>query len=148
MSAPTSPPPGSVPSGMSPDMQSTLNQMMGSSGQKNSGTGGASGAAAPGASPRTSPKPPRSIGSLPQEAQYMSEDVAQGLVNLLPDFMQQILGLKSTDTPEDAMRKKQMLQRYNQLNDEQQVVVQKQMREEHEKKQKEEQERIQKEQKA
>ncbi len=149
MSAPKSPPPGAIPSGgMSPDMQSTLNQMMGANGK--TGQGGMPGVGQPlgdaGASSATRPKPPRAVGSLPQEAKYMAEDVAQGILTLLPDFMQQILGAKPTDTPEDAARKKQMLQRYNQLNEEQQQVVQKQMQEEQMKKKREEEEKMQKKQ--
>jgi hypothetical protein len=152
MSAPNSPPPGAIPSGgMSPDMQSTLNQMMGAGGK--TGQGGAPGAgqspfgnaAAGGA---TMPKPPRPVGSLPQEAKFMAEDVAQGLLSVLPDFMQHILGVKPTDTPEEAARKKQMLQRYNQLNDEQQQVVQKQMQEAQAKKRQDEEDRMRKQQEA
>jgi hypothetical protein len=138
---------------MSPDMQSTLSQMTGAG---NAGKSGAAGAPAGIPDPFASGQLPgqtsaaghqktaRAPGSLPQEAKYMAEDVAQGLLSLLPDIMQQILGVKSTDKPEEAARKKQMLQRYTQLNDEQQQVVQKQMRESQEKKQKEEEEKAKK----
>src|SRR5258708_10244736 len=78
----------------------------------------------------------------------MEEDVAQGLLSVLPDFMQQILGIKPTDTPEEANRKKQMLERFNQLTDDQQKVVQQKMKEEQEKKKVEEEEKAKKEQAA
>ena len=148
MPGPTSPPPGSIPSGMmSPDMQSTMAQMMGGGGK---GKAGGSSPFSAGGAPNKSQqqRPPRPVGSLPQEAKYMTEDVMQGLLSVLPDFMQQILGVKPTDTPEEVARKKQMLQRYHQMNDEQQQVVQKQMKEAQDKKKKEEEERVKKEQEA
>src|SRR5579859_3552270 len=100
MPQPGSPPPGAIPSGFSsPDLQSTLTQMT------QNGKGGG--------------QQTRPVGSLPQEAQYIAEDVAKSLLTALPDFMQSMLGVKPTDTPEEAARKKQMLQRYQQLNAEQ-----------------------------
>jgi hypothetical protein len=155
MSAPHSPPPGSVPSGMmSPDMQSTLAQMT-NAGSNSADPGaadpfGAAGAGGgssipsmPGSSQQKNARP---VGSLPQEAKYMAEDIAQGLLSVLPDFMQSMLGVKPTDSPEEAARKRQMLQRYTQLNNEQQQVVQKKLQEEHQKKQIEEQEKAQRQQ--
>ncbi len=89
---------------------------------------------------------PRPVGTLPQEMKYFAGDVAQGLLSLLPDFMQSMFGIKPTDTPEDAARKKQMLQRYQQMNADQQQYVQQKVREEQQKKQQEEEEKAQRKQ--
>jgi len=62
----------------------------------------------------------------------------------LPDFMQSMLGAKPTDTPEEATRKKQMLQRYQQLNSDQQQYVQEEMRKSHEAEQKKQEEEAKK----
>lgn len=135
MPAPQSPPPGAIPSFDSPDAQAMMSQMMGGKAGK------------PGQTPQsTQQKPARPIGTPVQEAQMVGEDVAQGLLQLLPDFLQDLFHVKPTDTPEEAAKKKQMLQRYNQLNAEQQQFVQKKYQEEQAKKKQEEEEATKKKQ--
>src|SRR5258708_1959539 len=146
MPQPGSPPPGAIPSAFSsPDLQSTLAQMTqtgkGAGGQQ---TGSSSSQSTPNTPGTTPQKPPRPVGTLPQEAQYLTEDVAKGLLSVLPDFMQNMLGVKPTDTPEEAARKKQMLQRYQQLNSEQQQFVQDETRKRHEAEQKKQEEEAKK----
>lgn len=149
MSASHSPPPGSVPSGMSPDMQSTLAQMTGGAGQTNpAGAGSPPPLSSLGDATGAQKKPPRPVGSIPQEGKYLAEDVAQGLLAALPDFMQQLLGINPSDTPEDTAKKKQMLQRYNQMTADEQQYVQKKVQEEQQKKKAEEEEKAKKEQEA
>lgn len=146
MAQPQSPPSGSMPpmSGMpSPDVSSMMQQLQ----QQKMGGAGGPGAignqVAPGAqSGSPSGKTPRSVGTIPQEAKYMAEDVAQGLLSLLPDFMQSILGIKSTDSPEEKARKRQMLQRYNEMNADQQRVVQEKMQVAQTKQKQEEEEKL------
>lgn len=110
----------------SPDISALMNQKV----------GGAA-AAAPS-------KPPRPIGTPIQEGKYIAEDVGQGMLQLLPDFMQDVLHTKPSDTPQEKAKKQQLLQNYTRLDSEQQQYVQKQMQAEHMKKQKEEEERMQK----
>jgi hypothetical protein len=93
-----------------------------------------------------SQKPARPLGTPVQEAKYLAEDVAQGVLSLMPDFMQNMLGLKPTDTPEEAAKKKQVLQRYQQLNAEQQQYVQQQYQKRAEEQRKQEEETIRKKQ--
>lgn len=134
---PTSPPPGSVPGSFSPgDMDALSEQLASQQGQSQT----SSNSPVPGSPQSHAQKDPRSIGSLPQEAKYLTQDVGQGILQLLPDFMQQILGIKDSDTPEEKAKKKQMLHNYEKLNAEDQAYVQKKMQEEQLKKQQEAQE--------
>ncbi len=119
MSQPQSPPPGLSPS---PDSPPDLAKMMGASTNQQ--------------------KTSRPIGNVPQEGKYVAEDVAQGILQLLPDFMQDILHMKPTDTPDEKAKKQKMLQNFSQLSAEQQQVVQKKMQEENEKRKKEEEEKM------
>ncbi len=142
--APTSPPPGSVPGGMSPsDMEGLMDQtQMGSSANPAQST-----TPSPASSSSHSSKTPRPIASLPQEGKYLAQDVGQGMLELLPDFMQRVLGIKNTDTPEEKAKKQQMFQNYQQLSAEDQAYVQKKMqREEAEKQQREQEEEMRKQQ--
>jgi hypothetical protein len=140
------PPPGSMPPGFSsPDMQSMMGDMTGNQKTGKSGQSGSSPIPFPGTQAGQQ-KSPRPIGTPLEEAKYMAEDVAQGLLSLLPDFMQSILHTKSTDTPEEAAKKRQMLQRYNQLNAEEQQYVQKQYQKKAEEQKKKEEEEVKKKQ--
>ncbi len=128
-----------------------MNQMMqqknaGGANQPNPGANGGAPGQLPQLPQQQPQKPPRAVGTPLQEAKYMADDVTQGVLNLLPDFLQDIFHVKPTDTPQDAAKKRQMLQNYNKLNSEQQQVVQKQFQEEQMKKRKEEEERIRKKQ--
>jgi hypothetical protein len=135
-----SPPPGSVPGNFSPDLDQLdqgFGQQMGQNNQQNPFAGGSG---MPGSS--TPPKPPRPVGSFPQEMKYFAQDIGQGVVSVMPDILQEVLGIKSTDTPEQVAKKKQMHQRYQEMNAAEQAYVQKKAQEEMAKKQQEEQERI------
>jgi|GEM_PF-738419 len=150
MPQPGTPPPGAIPSGFSsPDMQSTLSQM--TQAGKQGSAGGVPQAGSSSSSSKTLPsagaasqKPPRPVGTLPQEAQYITEDITKSLLSFLPDFMQSMLGVKPTDSPEEKARKKQMLQRYQQLNSEQQQFVQDEMRKKQQAEQKKQEEEAKK----
>lgn len=134
---PSSPPPGSVP-GMSPGDMEALSDSSQAQAQLSQAQGGL---------PASSPKPARTIGSLPQEGTYLAQDIGQGVIGLLPDFMQEILGIKETDTPEEKSKKQQMLQNYQKLNAEDQAFVQKKMqREQAEKQQRDEEEQMKRQQ--
>jgi hypothetical protein len=80
----------------------------------------------------------RPIGTPLQEAKYFAQDVTQGVLSVLPDFMQEILGIKPMDTPQDQARKRQMLQNYQKMNAEQQQIVQQKLRADMAKKKQEE----------
>lgn len=141
---PKSPPPGSMPPGFaSPDMQSMMGQM--GKGQKPGQGTSPFGGMTPGSGQQKAPRP---VGTPVQEAKYMAEDVAKGLLSVLPDFMQDILHTRPTDTPEQAAKKRQMLQRYNQLTQEQQQFVQQQYQKQAEEKKKREEEEMKKKQEA
>jgi hypothetical protein len=90
----------------------------------------------------------RPIGTPLQEAKYLAGDIGQGLLGLLPDFLQPILGVKPTDTPEEKARKKQMLQRYTQMNADQQQLAQKKFQEQQAQIRQEEEEKAKKQQAA
>jgi hypothetical protein len=147
-----SPPPGSVP-GFSPADLEGLADQMGQGGTNSTnplaGLGGASsfpGSAGSAGSQNT--KTPQPIGSLPQEAKYIAEGMGQEALAFLPDFMQKILGMKSTDTPEEKQKKQQIFQNYQKLNAEDQAYVQKKMQQEQMEKQKKEQEEFERRQQA
>jgi len=124
------PNPGAGPSPFSsPDLQSTLNQMgMGGVPGAKPGAGGGAGLPGIGGAPQPQ-KPPRSIGTPVQEAKYLGKDIGEGVVDFLPPILQSVLGIKSSDAPEEIARKKKMLQKYNQMNAEQQQMVQQRIRE-------------------
>ena len=87
--------------------------------------------------------------TLPQEAKNIGESFGQQLKDFVPDIIQQILGMKSTDSPEEKARKQQMFQRYQQLNAQDQAYVrQKLQREQAEKHQREQEEQMRKQQQA
>ncbi len=141
---PSSPPPGSVPGSFSPgemDMDEMMGQMGGSTGKNPSAS------SLPGSTSQPA-KNPRSIGNPAQEAQYLAEGVGQGMLALLPDFMQELLGIKDSDSPEEKARKRQIFQNYQKLNAEDQAYVQKKMQQEQIEKQRREQEEEQKRQQA
>ncbi len=138
--------PGASPSAgqlTSPDMASMMQQFAAQS--KSSSGGGAQGSGSPtqGAAGSSGPqnsvspsssslpgmsgsqskssaqsqKPPRNVDSIPKEMKMMVADVGQGLLSALPDFMQSILHINSTDTPEEKAKKRQSIQKFNSLSD-------------------------------
>jgi len=143
---PSSPPPGSVPGSFSPgemNMDEAMGQMGGTTGKNASGSPASS-------TPHSnqSAKNPHTIGNPVQEAQYLAEGVGQGMLELLPDFMQELLGIKDSDSPEEKARKRQIFQNYQKLNTEDQAYVQKKMQQEQMEKQRREQEEQQKREQA
>ena len=142
MPAPHAPPPGAVPSMDGFDEQS-LQSMMGGGGKP----GGAPGSL-PGSSPTGQQKPPRPIGTPTEEAKTIGADVAQGLIDFLPPIIRNIIQPKSSDTPEEAAKKKQIFQNYQQLNAEQQRVAQEELQKANLRKQKEQEEDMRKKQEA
>ena len=134
-------PPGAMPpgGGLSPDMMAQLGKMgMGSKQGGKGGSAGLPGMGGAGGSPGGAGKTPRPVGTPLQEVKYFAGDVAHGVLEVLPDFMQSLFGISPADKPEDAARKRQMLQRYQQMNAEQQQFVQQRTKAEYEKKQQEE----------
>jgi len=85
------------------------------------------------------PKPPRPIGSAPQEAKYLAQGVGQGIVDLIPDFLQEVLGIKNTDSPDSKAKKKQIFDNFQSLSADEQAYVQKKMQREQAEKQAQEQ---------
>lgn len=162
--APASPPPGSVPGGFSPaDMEGMMDDdqaaagSTGSSSNPSSGTMGNLGnlgssnglGSLPGQGAAGSqPKPPRPITSPLGEAKYLAQDVGQSVLGLLPETLQQVLGLKSSDTPEQKAKKQQMLQNYQRLSAEDQAYVREKMQRQEAEKQQKEQEELMKKQQA
>ncbi len=136
---PTSPPPGSVPGSFSPGDMDMSELMQQAGGQL---PGGKSGPGA--ASSGNAKQPPRPIAGPQQEAAYLAQGVGQGLLELLPDYMQHILGIKDSDSPEEKAKKKQMFENYQRLSAEDQAYVQKKMQREQMEKQQREQEEEQK----
>jgi len=121
MSGFQTPPPGAVPSGsVSPDLAGLDDVVKSTPSASQAKTAGV-------------------IGTPLQEAGSLAKDVGKGLVGLVPAELQSLLGIKSADTPEDATKKRQMLQRYQQMNAEQQQYVQQKLQQEQlEQRQKEE----------
>lgn len=133
--------PGAFPAGdpsSGEDLDSLTKQFGQQAGQSASGSSSAS----PGQSGQP-PKPAKPIGqTLPEEAKNLGENFGQQLKDLIPGFIQEVLGMKSTDTPEEKAKKQQMLQRYQQLNAEDQAYVRQKMQREQAEKQQHEQEEM------
>jgi hypothetical protein len=128
------PPPGALPGVGSPDISDeSIQSMLGGS------SSGSQSATAP-----HLPKPPKpapALGSPTEEAKHIASGVGQEFFEFLPPFMKDLLGEKATDSPEEAARKRQMLQNYQKLNAEEQQYVQKKIQKEQmEKRQREEEE--------
>jgi hypothetical protein len=87
------------------------------------------------------PAKPRPMASIPEELiQRPAQDIVKGLTSLFD--INSILGIHlEKDDPQTQAKKKQMLQRWNQLNDEDKEYASKKYQEETQKKQKEEQEK-------
>jgi hypothetical protein len=135
-------------------MQDAMEDMVASQGQNASSTSDPHGSQA--ANPLQSmlqgkqggAKTARPIGTPLAEGKFIAEDVAQGIIDLLPGPLKNLLGPAPTDTPEEKAKKQAMFQRYQQLSAEDQQYVQKKMQEEAVEKQKLEQEETQKKQMA
>lgn len=99
------------------------------------------GAGAGAANPASRPTPPREVGSIAEElVQRPVHDIGKELMAFFD--LNTLLGINpQQDTPQEQARKKQMLQRWNNLNQEQQAVAQEKYQTELRKKQKEEQEK-------
>lgn len=128
MPGPHQPPPGAIPSGAgSPDMGELMEEMakdqqgtMSGSGQ--SSTQQALSSALQGKTPQH-PKSGPSIGSPVGEAKYLGQDVAEGLLDFLPGPLKSLLNIRPSDTPEEQQRKRQMIQNYQRMNEEQRQYV-------------------------
>jgi hypothetical protein len=146
MSGSHQPPPGALPPGMgSPDM-GDMEDMMAQMQQGNPAPGGQTAPSQQAISSALQGKKPGSSSLGPvQEAKSVVKGVGEGLTDFLPGPLQNILGIKSTDGPEEVARKKQMLQNFNKLEaDQQEVVAQKMRQREMEARQKQEEEAHQK----
>jgi len=88
----------------------------------------------------TGQKKVRPVGTLTEE---LIKNPIKDIIGEVKQFfsINTLLGINSEDSPEDQMKKKQMLQRWNQLNEEQQAVAKKRYQEEMQRKQQEEQEK-------
>lgn len=138
------PPPGAMPPGVgSPDMADELQDMM-ASGSPQGGAHAAPGSNAvssmlKGHGAQSTKQAP--LGGPVQEAKHIAGGVKDHLFDFLPPALKSILGENPNDNPEEAERKRQMLQNYNKLTaDEQQFVQKKLQEEEIEKRKKEEEE--------
>ena len=138
------PPPGAMPSGMgSPDISSLMEDA--TNGAQQTTSQSAASASSSVVSPPghgASQKTARPIGSPTQEAKYLANDVAGGLFDLLPPVIKNLVSPNPTDSPEESMKKKQMFQRYTQLNSEQQAYVSKKLQAEQVEKQKQHEEEM------
>jgi hypothetical protein len=92
----------------------------GSSGQ--SSTQQALSSALQGKSPQQQ-KSGSSIGSPVVEAKYLGQGVAEGVLDFLPGPLKSLLNIRPSDTPEEQQRKRQMIQNYQRMNDEQRQYV-------------------------
>ncbi len=142
----------------SPDAQSMMKQFGASKSKGGSGASGGTGSASDANSALQSnplnpfnqtqkqgqQKAPRQIGTPLQEAGYIAKDAAQSMLQLLPGFMQDILHINQSDTPQEKARKQKMLQNYQKLNAEEQQFVQKKFQEEQMKKRREQEEEMMK----
>jgi hypothetical protein len=141
MSAPKSPPPGSMPSSLgSPDVQSMMNQAMAA---KNAGGGATTGSPAltpPGAMnpATTSTRSPRPVGTPLQELKYIGKDVGQGVLGIIQSLFPPLRILPS-DTPETQAKKNQMAQKMQQWDQDRIQFAHQRYQEEMTKKQQEEQ---------
>lgn len=126
------PPGGGGMPQLSPDMASMMSQF--APGQKNQQGQAAGSTAANTTQPQ---KPARPIGSPLQEAKYFAQDVATGLTDVLPDAVQEVLGMQLND-PQQQARRKQMLEKYNQLTDQDKAYADRLLAQEKQKKEQEE----------
>lgn len=143
MSGPHTPPPGSMPPGVgAPDMASMEDMLaaQGGASAAKSGSSPGSGAAHGGG---THHQPARPLGSPVQEAKNIAGGVGGELFEFLPPVIKNLISAKPDDSPEDAARKRQMLQNYQKLNAEDQQFVQKKLQHEQMEKQQREQEEAQ-----
>lgn len=121
------PPPGAMPSGVgSPDMGELMEEVAGAgqgtkstSGQSASQQAVSSALQGKTSSQRSGP----SIGTPLTEAKYLGESVAEGVLDFLPGPLKSLLGIKPSDNPEEQQRKRQMIQNYQQMNEEQRQYV-------------------------
>jgi hypothetical protein len=91
----------------------------------------------------TTPQPhvePRAVGSPWEESVRAVKDIGKGLTSALPDELQKLLGFQPHDTPEDRAKKKQLLDKYNQLSEEDRQFALKKFHEAQREKQQKEQE--------
>lgn len=94
-------------------------------------------------------RPATPIGSPVEEARNIAGGVGTELLEFLPPILKNMISSKPEDTPEEAAKKRQMLQNYQKLTaDEQQYVHKKLQEEEMEKRRKEEEEQIRRQQEA
>ncbi|MBW7944466.1 hypothetical protein H3C70_03640 [Patescibacteria group bacterium] len=138
------PPPGALPPGaVSPDMADAMQDKMGvNTGTQpvKQGTSPTSNAVSSMMQGQSHQAPP--LGSPVQEAKTIAQDVGSSLFEFLPQELQVILGSKSTDTPEEAERKRKMLQNYQRLTAEDRQYVQKKLQQEQMEKRKKEEEEM------
>lgn len=128
MPGPHQPPPGAMPSGAgSPDMGEMMEEMANAQQGSNNSTSPSStqqalSSAFQGKTPQQQ-KSGRAIGSPLTEANYLSEGVAEGLLDFLPGPLKRLLDIRPSDTPEEQQRKQQMIQNYQRMNEEQRQYV-------------------------
>jgi len=134
------------PGAASPDMGSMEEMLAAQGGQAGTKTSSTS------SSHSASQNPPRHatpIGSPLEEARNIAGGVGTDLYEFLPPILKNMISSKPEDTPEEAAKKRQMLQNYQKLTaDEQQYVHKKLQEEEMEKRRKEEEEQIRRQQEA
>ena len=95
------------------------------------------------------PQPPRPIGNPLEEAKNVAGGVGSELLDFLPPIIRNLISSEPEDTPEQAAKKRQMLQNYQKLNAEDQQFVQKKLQHEQmEKRQREEEEHQRRQQEA
>lgn len=139
------PPPGSIPGLGSPDMADAMQDMQSgqpaSAGASSHSSMSSISSMMQGQHGKTAQNA-RSVGSPVQEAKYLAKDIGKGILEFLPGPIKNLVSPTPNDSPEAAMKKRQMLQRYNQMNAEQQAYVNKKLQEEQmEKRKKEEEEK-------
>ena len=64
-----------------------------------------------------------SIGSPVTEVKYLGEGIVGGVLDFLPGPLKRLLNISPGDTPEEQQRKRQMLQNYQRMNEEQRQYV-------------------------
>lgn len=147
MPGPKSPPPGSIPSPMmSPDVQSMMGQFQAAQAGK---SGSSQTPLPPSQSSSSGPMPTqqktaRDVGTLPDEAGRFVSDAKDQLLSAVPDVLQELFHIKTTDTPEEKAKKREQLKRWNEMTDAERMAAQQIAEERAARQKKLEEERIEK----